>query len=84
MSRRNPKSQRKVETQKVEAESKPLPCQDMTKFVEQLKEIETTNSGKAHNEADGIIMNALTELGYAELVEAWREVSKKSGGFHYV
>jgi hypothetical protein len=57
---------------------------DVSKFVKQLQDIDTTNSASAHHEADGILINALTELGYKDLVDAWREVSQKSGGFEYV
>lgn len=54
------------------------------KYVKQMQEINTEKSASAHNEADAILLNALTELGLSELVEEWRNTSKKSGGFEYV
>lgn len=47
------------------------------KYVEQLKKLsESDDPEKAHFEADHILLDLLTDLGYYEVVKAWVDIKK--------
>jgi hypothetical protein len=50
-----------------------------TEAIRELNELAATGEGDieaAHGNADGILCELLTELGYADVVEAWNKVPK--------
>ena len=54
----------------------------VNKYVEELKAIREKYSGDpevAHSYADDVLINALKELGYAEIAEAWEECYEEIG-----
>lgn len=56
------------------------------KYVEDLKNLYEVCGGDSeiiHDRADRLLLNALRELGFGKLADAWEECEKKCDGFYY-
>lgn len=49
---------------------------DVTKYVDRLKECKEYGAESGHIEADKILIDFISNLGYESIVEAWNEVEK--------
>ena len=61
--------------------------EELDRFIKEvvwaLGEIQSGDKEVAHDEADGLLLGFLEEIGHSDVAEGWRAVAERCNGFWY-